>query len=105
VDDEKLDRLRMMTSDMDTMTAFRNLIQAVVETAGGVRRGDWQTGTAPVDQTRGALVCHYCLAVSYLRLWRGWRLRALLSAMDPTGAARRADALDRRIHDGRLTAA
>jgi hypothetical protein len=102
LNDERLTRLRGMTSDIDSATAFRNLLKVLMETEAELRSGKSRESLPP---EWAALLHNYFLAVVYSGLFRGLLLLPMLTAVfDPVAGSQNAEFIDRRIHSPRLQA-
>jgi hypothetical protein len=101
IDIGMLERIKKMTSDMDTTEEFNALTAAVMEFDKLVRSGKYQPKLSdpPLPPDWAVLLFNYFLAVSYSRMIRGWLLRnALVSALDPSDSGPNTIDIARRIH-------
>jgi hypothetical protein len=105
LDDGRLLRLREMNKDICSGLAFEPIVKAAHE----LEREQSNDTRAPANVTLpagwGELVYNYFMAVSYTRTIRGILLRAQLFGLaDPRNASSSSDAIEKRVHDPRLTA-
>jgi hypothetical protein len=97
--DDRLKRLRDMAEEILLPSMFNKVFIAAVAVEREYRTKKMPPRQPPSPKEWLELMFHYLMAVSHMKLYRGFLLRAVLfSVSDPAAASDRADVLDRRVH-------